>query len=157
MGGIRQFDVLVLAVVGAVPELVGLAAEQPAAGELGAEEEAAEMVVTPPWRLARQVAEGVQRSDGVGGGAALVDEDGDGGPDRPGLGVVDLESVVSAFSNEAIVVGRRSSRPPTLTDTSRQAARGAFEDQLAFELGEGAEDVAVEPSGRRSGIEAVGD
>jgi hypothetical protein len=152
-----QFDVLVLAVVGSVPELVGLAAVEPAAGELGAEEEAAEMVVTPPWCLPGQVAEGVESPGGVGGGAALVDEHGDGGSDRPGFGVVDLEAVVSAVSHEAVAVGRRSSRPPAFTDPSPQAARGAFEEQLAFELRERAEDVAVEAAVGGPGIEAVGD
>jgi hypothetical protein len=149
--------VLVFAGVGSAAELVGFAAVEPAAGELGAEEKAAEMVVPPSWCLPGQVAKGIERAGGVGGGAALVDEDGDGGSDRRGFGVVDLEAVVSAFSDEAIAVGRWTSRPPAVTDTSPQAARGAFEDQFAFELGEGAEDVAVEPSGRGSGVEAVRD
>jgi hypothetical protein len=45
--------VLVLAVVGAMAELAGFASIQPAAGELGAQEESAEMVVAPPFGSAR--------------------------------------------------------------------------------------------------------
>jgi hypothetical protein len=121
-----ELDVLTFAVIGTMPELARLAPVEPSAGELGAEKEAAQVVVAPARRLAWEVAEGVEGAGGVRGGAAVVDEDGDRGPDRPCLVIVNLEAMVSAVAYQAVAVGRWTARPPALADPCPQAVRRPF-------------------------------
>jgi hypothetical protein len=81
----------------------------------------------------------------------------DGGSNGERFGLVDFEAVVGAVADKPVAEGGRTARPPAGGDFGPQPGAAAFDNLLAFVLGDRRQDVVLQPSGWAAGVERLVD